>query len=256
MESQKWRLEGKRALVTGGTKGIGFAISQEILQLGGEICIIARDIERIKSCTEAWRKQGYEATGMVVDVSKPDELRQFFRQLSDRWEALDILINNAGMNIRKKAVNYSTEEYRSLTEINMHSTFEICCLAHGLLKESNAGSVVNILSVAGLTHLRTGAPYGMSKAAVHQLTKNLAVEWAKDGIRVNAVAPWYTRTAFVEHLLQDRNYREDILARTPLGRIAEPAEVAAAAIFFCLPAASFISGQCLAVDGGFMVNGF
>ena len=256
MVSPKWRLEGKRALVTGGTKGIGFAIAEEILELGGEVFIIARDVEQIKTCTDTWKKKGHNAAGTAVDISKPLELRQFFKRLSDQWRSLDILINNAGMNIRKKAVDYSAEEYRSVTEINLHSTFETCCHAYALLKNSDSAAVVNILSVAGLTHLRTGAPYAMSKAAIHQLTKNLAVEWAKDGIRVNAVAPWYTRTAFVKQLLQDKNYREDILARTPLGRTAEPAEVASAAVFFCLPAASYITGQCLAVDGGFMVNGF
>jgi Tropinone reductase 1 len=125
-----------------------------------------------------------------------------------------------------------------------------------MLRESEAGAVVNIVSVAGLTHLRSGAPYAMSKAAIHQLTRNLAVEWAGAGIRVNAVAPWYTRTPLVDQLLEDKEYLAAVLDRTPLGRIAEPEEIASVVAFLCMPVASYLTGQCIAVDGGFMVNGF
>jgi Tropinone reductase 1 len=114
---------------------------------------------------------------------------------------------------------------------------------------------VNVLSVAGLTHMPTGAPYAMSKAALLQLTRNLAGEWAGDGVRVNAVAPWYTRTPLVEKPLQDDTYRRYVLERTPLGRIAEPEEVASVIAFLCMPASSYMTGQCLVVDGGFLING-
>ena len=116
--------------------------------------------------------------------------------------------------------------------------------------------MVNNASVAGLTHLRTGAPYGMSKAAMIQLTRNLAVEWAAEGVRVNAVAPWYIRTPLAEQVLSDPAYRQDVLQRTPMGRVGEPEECARAIAFLCMPAAAYITGQCLAVDGGFSVYGF
>jgi len=125
-----------------------------------------------------------------------------------------------------------------------------------MLKKSESGAVVNIISVAGLTHLRTGTPYGMTKAAINQLTKNLSVEWATVGIRVNAVAPWYTRTSLVEKLLENKEYLKAVIDRTPLGRIAEPEEIASAVAFLCMPAASYITGQCIATDGGFTINGF
>ena len=117
-------------------------------------------------------------------------------------------------------------------------------------------SITNVSSVAGRTHLRTGAPYGMTKAAMNQLTKNLAVEWAPDGIRVNVVAPWYIETPLAKQVLQNPEYRAEVIKRTPMKRVGRVEEAAAAVVSLCLPSASYITGQCLAVDGGFSVYGF
>lgn len=256
MVSERWTLKGKRALITGGTKGIGFATAQEILELGGEVYIVAREAQLIKDRISSWRKQGLTALGSEADLSVKAERTELFQEISQQWDRLDILVNNVGTNIRKKATKYSDSEYESVVSTNMHSTFAMCQNAFPMLRKSEAGAVVNIISVAGLTHLRTGAPYGMTKAAINQLTKNLSVEWAPDGIRVNAVAPWYTNTPLVEELLENKEYLNDVLDTTPLGRIAEPEEIASAVAFLCMPAASYITGHCIVADGGFTVNGF
>ena len=252
----KWSLENKTALVTGSTKGIGQATAQELAALGATVIITARHAGEVEKQVEKMKDAGYNALGIAADVTCPEDRQRLFDFVIARGQKPDILVNNVGTNIRKRMTEYSEEEYRFIFNTNLYSNFALSQLFYPLLKASSQGVVVNVLSVAGLTHLRSGAPYGMTKAALTQLTRNLAVEWAADAIRVNAVAPWYTKTPLVGKLLQDKTYLQAVLDRTPLNRLAEPEEVAAAIAFLCLPASSYITGQCLPVDGGFMVNGF
>jgi tropinone reductase I len=248
-----WTLKGRKALVTGASRGIGFDIARMLCQRGAGVWMVARGAEAL---TEARRKlaaEGHETSVIEADVSKAEDRVRILGTLPDR---LDILINNAGYNLRKAALDYSGDELRGILETNLIAAFELCRGAHRLLKASGQASVVNISSVAGLTHLRTGAPYAMSKAALNQMTRNLAVEWASDGIRVNAVAPWYIDTPLANQVLSDPAYLEQVLERTPLKRIGKPEEVAGTVAFLCLPLAGYITGQVIAVDGGFSILGF
>ncbi|RZB72885.1 Tropinone reductase-like [Glycine soja] len=165
-------------------------------------------------------------------------------------------VNNVGVNYRKPTIEYSAEEYSEMMTVNLNSAFHLCQLAYPLLKASGKGSIVFLSSVAGVTSMGTGSVYAASKAAINQLTKNLACEWAKDNIRSNCVVPWTTRTPLIEHLLQNQTFVEDVMSRTPLKRIAEPEEVSSLVAFLCLPAASYITGQVICADGGVTVNGF
>jgi len=252
---EKWTLRDKRALVTGGTKGIGRAIVEELSMHGAEVIFIARSIDDIKSLETVLAEKGHKAKGFAADLSNRGERKKLFEYLPLIWDKFDILINNVGTNIRKKTTEYTEDGFEKIMHTNLFNTFEMCKLSYDFLKMSGEASVVNISSVAGLINTSTGSPYGMTKAAINQLTKNLAVEWAPE-IRVNAIAPWYTDTPLVEKLLKDKKYYYEVMIRTPMKRICKPEEIATVAVFLCMPAASYLTGQCIAVDGGFSVHGF
>ncbi|MFN0168330.1 MAG: SDR family oxidoreductase [Bryobacteraceae bacterium] len=249
----RWRLDGYRAVVTGGSRGIGLAIVKELLLLGAEVAVVARNRSELS------RVVGDEASGalaVAADVSMAEGRAAVIHALPSSWERVDILVNNAGTNIRKRSLAYSKEEYDRVMDANLTSAFELSRLLHPHLKASGRGSIVNIGSVAGITPIGTGVVYAMSKAAMCHMTGSLAAEWARDGIRVNLVAPWYTRTPLVESVLANEEIYRSILERTPMGRIAEPEEVSSVVAFLCMPAASYITGQLIATDGGFRCGTF
>jgi tropinone reductase I len=246
-----WTLLGKKALITGGTKGIGLAIAKEFLELDAEVLVVARDTK----CIQGKVKHSANLFTMDGDVTDGNFRAKLMERIKDNWGKLDVLVNNVGTNVRKKFVEYTEEEYRKLFEINLFSMTEIARLAHSLLKKSGNASVINIASVAGSFDLQTGPPYGMTKAAIIQLSKHLAAEWASDGIRVNAVSPWYIQTPLTESVLAQPDRLAKILERTPLKRVGQPEEVASLVTYLAMDKASYITGQNILVDGGMSVKG-
>ncbi|HEX6832726.1 MAG TPA: SDR family oxidoreductase [Rudaea sp.] len=254
----RWRLDGQTALVAGASKGIGLACARELAALGANVLMIARNDVHLEQMRAELAEEfpGRDIDAFAADLSQREQRLEAFDWIADLEVPLSLLVNNVGTNITRAAMEYEEQEIRDLIDTNLLSAFELSRLAYPHLCEHANAAIVNVGSVSGLTHVRTGAPYGLTKAGLTQLTRNLACEWAPDGIRVNAVAPWYIRTQRTESKLADPDYLEEVLARTPMGRIGEPEEVAAAVAFLCLPAASYITGECIAVDGGFLRYGF
>ncbi|ESQ36156.1 hypothetical protein EUTSA_v10009420mg [Eutrema salsugineum] len=164
------------------------------------------------------------------------------------------MINNVGKFILKPTLESTAEDFSTLMATNLESAYHISQLAHPLLKASRNGNIVFISSVSGIVSGSTSI-YGATKGAMNQLARNLACEWASDGIRANSVAPWVTATSLVKKYLDDKKFSEAMFSRTPLGRACEPREVASLVTFLCLPAASYITGQTICIDGGYTVNG-
>ena len=254
----RWTLKDKVALVTGGSKGIGKTVVEELLAKGAYVVFVARGTQNIDEQLESCKTKfpNGKVKGIQADINSKTEVEKVFNFISTEFGRLDILINNVGTNIRKPALEYEEAEIQHIFKTNLFSAFHLTNQFYTLLKETKNSSVVFISSVAGQTHLRTGAVYAMTKAAMEQLTRNLAVEWSKDKIRVNAVAPWYIDTPLAQSVLKNKTYFDEVVQRTPLGRIGETFEVAGLVTFLCLPTAGFITGQCIAVDGGFTIYGF
>ncbi|HAU1107399.1 TPA: SDR family oxidoreductase [Legionella pneumophila] len=256
MKQSHWNLQGKKALVTGGTRGIGRAIVDEFLELGAEVVVVAKNKDNLEKVINNWSSKGLRVSGIEADLNQEESYSHIINTITQKWDVLDILINNVGINIRKPAQDYLSHEFEEIMKTNLTSTFKLCQLAYPLLKKSAQGNIVNIASISGLIDDASGAPYGMSKAAMIQLGKHLAVEWAQDNIRINSIAPWYIETELTKPALSNQEKLNAIISRTPMRRVGQPHEVATLAAFLCMPAASYITGQCIAIDGGFLANGF
>ncbi|WCJ28350.1 NAD(P)-binding Rossmann-fold superfamily protein [Euphorbia peplus] len=257
MEGEKrWSLKGMTALVTGGTRGIGHAMVEELARFEVVVHTCSRKQNELDECLQQWKNKGFKITGSLCDVSNRDQRVKLMETASSIFHGkLNILVNNAGINKMKEALDQKPEDISMMMSTNFESCFHLCQLSHPLLKASGGGSIVNISSVASIVVPFPGAIYDASKGAMNQITKGLACEWAKDGIRVNAVLPGIIQTSLMDSSTgTDHLNVSTYISRIPIQRAGKPEEVASIVTYLCFPTAAYITGQAIIVDGGSTIN--
>jgi 2-deoxy-D-gluconate 3-dehydrogenase len=241
-------LTGKVALVTGGNGGIGLGMARGLASLGATVMVAGRDGEKNR---RAVALLGGKADAIAVDLADEAGARAVVDKTVQKFGRLDILINNAGINIRKPPQDFALEEWQRVLDINLTSLF-VCCQAAYPHMKTRGGKIINIGSMTSIFGASFAAPYGASKGAVVQLTKSLAVAWAPDNIQVNAVLPGWIDTELTETAReQAAGLHEKVVARTPAGRWGTPDDMAGIAMFLAGPASDFVTGTAIPVDGGY-----
>jgi NAD(P)-dependent dehydrogenase (short-subunit alcohol dehydrogenase family) len=244
-------LTGKNAFVTGASRGIGRAIAVAFAEAGADVALVARSADGLAETAAAIDALGRTAYVLPADVTSYDAVADAVGQAIDQLGSLDVVVNNAGgSNFMVPFRDLRLTGWDKLIQLNLSSTVYVCHAVAGHLLDRGHGSVINVASVAGVASSPTMTPYGASKAAVISLTKSLAVEWAKDGVRVNALCPGWTATDLNRTLWEDPVLGPATIATTPMGRWATAGEMAGPAVFLGSDASSYMTGQVLVVDGG------
>jgi len=248
-------LTDKTAVVVGGTSGIGRAIAHALAEAGADVVATARRRQQVEATANEIEERGRRSLRVTSDVSNSDSLRQLLDACLTAFGKVDILVNSAGRTKRAATVDFSEQDWNTILDTNLTGTLRACQIFGRHMIERKYGRIINIASLSSFVALYEVAAYSASKAAVASLTKSLAVEWAAHGVNINAIAPGVFRTALNQKLLDETERGREFLLRTPMKRFGQVEELAGAAVFLASDAASFVTGEILVVDGGFLASG-
>jgi NAD(P)-dependent dehydrogenase (short-subunit alcohol dehydrogenase family) len=255
MSYSRLELNGKVAVVIGGTSGIGLAIAKGMAEAGADVVPTSRRADQVEAAAKEIEARGKRSLQIASDVSDRASLQNVLDETVKAFGKVDIMVNSAGRTKRAPTLDFTDEDWNSIIDTNLTGTLRAAQVFGRHMLERQYGSIINIASLSTFVALYEVAAYSASKAAVASLTKSLAIEWGPRGVRVNAIAPGVFRTPLNEKLLDETERGREFLLRTPMKRFGNVEELAGAAIFLASDAASFVNGEVLAVDGGFLASG-
>jgi NAD(P)-dependent dehydrogenase (short-subunit alcohol dehydrogenase family) len=248
MRPLSFSLEGKCAMVTGGSRGIGLAIAQGLASAGAQVTITARHGDQLHAAAKSLIDQGCNIHAVTMDVTDVESIRRGMAQAGAEMGGLDILVNNAGVEQVALSLDVGEELWDRILDTNLKGAFFAAQAAAKTML--NGGAILNICSLTSERGIPAAAPYGSSKSGLLGMTRALAVEWAPRNIRVNAIEPGYFRTTLTETFYQDENWQSAMLGKIPMQRFGEMDDLVGASVFLCCDASRYVTGACLAVDGG------
>lgn len=249
-----FNLQGKTAIVTGGNRGLGKAMALALANAGANIVIVGRDEDKNEMVVNEIKKIDRRAMSVSTDLRKTKSINEMVEKVVNYFGKIDILVNNAGFSSTKFALDITEEEWDRVIDLNVKSLFFSSQAVAKVMKEQGYGKIINIASVVGAVGDVGISPYTASKAAVINLTRSLALEWARFGIQVNAIGPSYIETDMNQEVLKQSKVRDNIVSKTPMGRLGKPDELAGVAILLSSNASSFITGETIYVDGGWLAQ--
>jgi len=250
-----FRLDGKVALVTGASKGIGEAMARGLAEFGAKVVLSSRKQEAVDAVAEEFKANCLEATGMAANMGNIDDIQSLVDQTVEVYGGLDIVINNAAANpVFGPIQNTDERAFDKIIDVNLKGPFELCKKAYPIMKQRGGGSIIHISSIGGLTPEAGIGIYSVSKAAIISMTKAMAQDWGADNIRINAICPGLIKTKFSEALWNDESSLDRFVNRIPLGRIGEPADITGLAVYLASAASAYCSGGVYMVDGGYAAN--
>lgn len=250
--ARMFRFDDKVALVAGGYGGIGSTISHGLAQLGATVAIAGHAVDKANTCVASIRGRGYESFALGFEITEPESIAAMVDDTVKQAGKVDILVNCVGMHIEKPAEDYTVEDWDRVNSVNLRGAFLLSqAVGRQMIRQGSGGKHIHVSSVRSMLGIRRGyISYCATKGGMNLMVKQLATEWARHQISVNAIAPTFIRTDLVKHYLEDREFYTALVNRIPLGRVGETIDVAGAALFLASPAADFITGHVLFVDGG------